>query len=266
LQGLIYCGECERAISVCQRKYYYYYYNGERRERKTVNYGYHCPFAALYSEEPHPRPYNFGGKELDWAVWRYIVDHGIEHPELIYEQTQARQRELQSQGESLTGEIARAHRKLSEVDEERAFYQRQAARGKITEQEFDLRMTETEDVREHWKEQISHLLELRDGADRIQASLHYATRLLTAIQKRLPIIDLAPAGLKALPAEQQREILEERRTIVRALCTKVTIDANRHVVIEGMIDGSEAGHFDLPSPRTGQRSPGSGPPRRGDPW
>jgi hypothetical protein len=56
------------------------------------------------------------------------------------------QGELQRQGENVDGDIAHARKRLVEVDQERAFYQRQAARGKITEQEFDVRMEETKDV------------------------------------------------------------------------------------------------------------------------
>jgi hypothetical protein len=58
------------------------------------------------------------------------------------------QGELQRQGENVDGDIAHARKRLVEVDQERAFYQRQAARGKIIEQEFDVRMEETKDVQQ----------------------------------------------------------------------------------------------------------------------
>jgi hypothetical protein len=74
---------------------------------------------------------------LDWQVWRYLVDNGIKRPDLIREQVQARQAELQAQGDGVDSEIAHARRGLTEVDHERAFCLRQAGRGKITEAEFD---------------------------------------------------------------------------------------------------------------------------------
>ena len=103
------------------------------------------------------------GASLDWQVWRYIVDYGIKRPDLIREQVQARQAELQAQRESADGEITHARRRLAKIDQERTFYQRQAARGKITEMEFDARMDETEDACKYWQSELACLRELRDG-------------------------------------------------------------------------------------------------------
>jgi DNA invertase Pin-like site-specific DNA recombinase len=250
LQGLLYCAECDHAMTVCRPRYYYY--KGERRKYKTLNHKYHCGFASLYSDEPHPRPYNFSGRELDWAVWRYIVEKGIRHPELIQEQVLARQAELQKQGESVESEIVHARRKVIQIDQERAFYQKQAARGKITESEFDTRMAETEEARKYWEAETDRLRELRDNATKVQAGLNYATELLIGIQRRLPEIDYPPDKLKALAADKQKEVLRERQVIIRALCEKVFIHANRQVRIEGMLDGSESAQFDLPNPHSGR--------------
>lgn len=59
------------------------------------------------------------------------------------------QAELRAQGNSVDSDIEHARKRLVEVDRERAFYQRQAARGKLTEQEFDQRMDETEEACYH---------------------------------------------------------------------------------------------------------------------
>jgi chromosome segregation ATPase len=171
-------------------------------------------------------------------------------PNLIQEQVQARQAELQAQGDSVDGDIAHARRRLAEIDQERANYQRQQARGKMTEAEFDARMDETEDSHQYWESELTRLEELRDNTARVQAGLDYATRLLTALQDTLSEIDLPPEELRALPEGRRNEILKRRREFVRALCDKAAVYADGRVVIEGVLDGSEAAQFDLADSRT----------------
>jgi len=181
----------------------------------------------------------------DWTVWRTIVDQGITTPDLIKMQIIARQEELQRQGESVDGEIAHARRRLAEVDQERAFYQRAAAKGKITEAEFDGRMDETEEAVKYWQGEIKRLMELRDDAAKVQAGLDYVTGLLGALQERLPTIDQTPDELRAMPKEQREAILRERQEIIRALVKEVRIWHTGQVKIIGVLDGTEGGRFDL---------------------
>jgi hypothetical protein len=243
LQGLVYCGDCGRAMEVrCRR---WYYQNGERRQRKSPSCIYRCVSPGLYPEEPHPRPYNRGVKRLDWQVWRHIVDSGIKRPDLIREQVQARQAELQAEGENANSEIAHARHRLTEVDQERAFYQRQAARGKMTEREFDTRMEETEEIQRYWEAELERLQDLRDDTAKVQDGLDYATELLNALQEQLPDIDLAPNELRTLPEDKQNEVLRVRRSVIRALCERIHLYADGRVKIEGVLDGSEAAQFDL---------------------
>jgi hypothetical protein len=75
-------------------------------------------------EEEHPLPFSWDGKTLDWIIWRYIVDNGIKQPDLIRAQVAGHIEALKSEGESATDEIAHARRRLAEVGQERAFYQR----------------------------------------------------------------------------------------------------------------------------------------------
>ncbi len=173
------------------------------------------------------------------------MKYGIKQPELIHSQVLTRQAELQAQGDSVDGDIAHARRKLAEIDEQRAFYQRQASRGKIKENEFDARMDETEAEQEYWQGELERLRELRDNTTKVQAGLDYITRLMTTLQERLPSIDQTPEELKALSEEEQNRILKERQTIIRALCDKVLIFADGRVRIEGMLDGNEAAQFEL---------------------
>ena len=82
---------------------------------------------------------------------------------------------MQAQGESIDGDIAHARAELDKVENERAFYQRQAARGKMTEIEFDARMGETPEAKGYWHSEIERLKELRDDASRVEAGLTYVS-------------------------------------------------------------------------------------------
>jgi hypothetical protein len=248
LQGLAKCGDCDRAISIKSSHYHNQKLaDGTRKRYRRIlpDYRYYCKAAVEYPEEPHPEPHIWNGQALDWAIWRYIVDKGIKRPDLIRAEVLARQALLQAEGESVEGDIAHARRKLAEVDRERTFYQRQAARGKLTELEFDARMDETEEARQYWQAESTRLTELRDNAADVSAGLDYATELLTKLQDRLPLIDWSFDELKAMPRKEREQILKERQEIVRALCEKVKVWADGRVELVGVLDGSEASQFEL---------------------
>ena len=173
---------------------------------------------------------------------------GIKRPDLIRHQIDQRQAELRAQGDCADGEIERARKKLTDVDSERAFYQRQAARGKITEQEFDGRMDETEQQRQHWQEELVRLKELRDNTVRVNAGLDYSEHLLTAMRTNLESIDRKPEELTALPQDRQDAILKERQRIMQALVERVNVYADGRVEVLGVLDGTEAGQFELVHP------------------
>jgi DNA invertase Pin-like site-specific DNA recombinase len=248
LQGIGRCGDCNHTLHV-QRRYYYKVKDGRKAYKMPVFY-YYCTGANIHPEEPHPYPRKRYGPTLDWLIWRQIVDYGIKQPNLIREQVLLRQEKLQAQGDSVEGDIAHARRRLAEVDSERAFYQRQAARSKMTEAEFDARMDETEETHQYWQSELERLKELRDNTTQVQAGLDYATELLTTLQAKLPEIDIPPRELKALPVERINEIMKIRQGIVRALVDEVLIYANRQVKIEGLLDGSEGSQFELPTRRS----------------
>jgi DNA invertase Pin-like site-specific DNA recombinase len=246
LQGIAECGECGSGLSVSVKRYDYWKKPDgtvKRYKKREPIHRYVCRVAKVHSHEPHPQPYNFAGTALDWEVWRYIVDNAIKRPDTIKMQILARQQQLQAQGESFDGDIAYARRKLIEVDQARAFYQRQAARGKISEREFDARMEETEVDREYWRGELARLQELRDNAERVQSGLDYVTELLASFQARLSQIDQTPEELRARSREERDRILEERQTIIRALCEKVIVWSDWNVEIRGVLDGSEAKRF-----------------------
>lgn len=250
LQGVGYCGECNGALAVNQVRYHL---GGVRKDgtRKRYDYEtpkgfqYRCCKKQRYQYESHPSPATWNGEKLDWEVWRYVVDNGIKHPELIQERILTRQAELQAEGENVEGSIAHARAKLAEIEQERATYQRQNARGKMTDDEFDARIAETDEQKDHWQGELSRLVELRDNTNRVSVGLDYIANLMMGLQERLPKIDQGPEVLKAMALDKQQAILSQRQEIIRALCEKVLIWANGHVEIVGLLDGSEAAQFEL---------------------
>lgn len=251
LQGILYCGDCKRMMRVNGVNYHQKRLaDGTIKKYKldSIYWFYQCRNASQHAKhEPHPHPFCWIGEKLDWDVWRYVVDNGIKHPELIRERILTRQAELQAQGENVDGDIAHTRQKLADIEQERANYQRQNARGKITDEEFDARMQETDGARHHWQDELVRLVELRDSKDKVSAGLNYVTDLMTGLQERLPEIDQDPDILKAMPNEKRLEILGQRQEIIRALCDRVWIWASGHIEIEGLLDGSEAAQFDLAS-------------------
>lgn len=246
LQGILYCAECNLKMS-SRRHRAYITRKGEPRLYKDPPHEYVCYYPSYYPEKPHARPYVKTGRKLDWLVWRLLVDEGIKRPELVREQVQGRQQELRAQGDSVNGEIAHARHRLAEVAEERAFFQRQAARGKITEQEFDSRMQETEESLKHWEAELERLMELRDNTAKVQAGLDYATELLTKLQEILPDIDQTPKELKAMPEHERDGILKLRQRIVRSLCDRVYVYADWRIRVDGLISTGEGRQFGLDS-------------------
>jgi hypothetical protein len=248
LQGLIYCGDCGRRMSV-HASFYDYKLNGDgtrrRYKRAMPHHRYYCRAAVEYPEENHTRPFRWNGAVLDWEVWRYIVDNGIKQPDMIAMQVKNRQKELRAQGDRVDGDIANARRRLAEVDQERAFYQRQAGRGKIDEREFDSRMDESQQALHYWQLEIERLIQLRDDAAKVQSSLDYSRELLTLLQDALPEIDQTLDELKIMPQDERERVLKKRQDIIRALCDRVVIWSDRRVKLVGVLDGTESAQFDL---------------------
>ena len=245
LQGLAHCGDCGGAMGVLKKRYGHV--GGVRRRYRWRLHSYFCRTADRYPEEEHPRPCSRYGPSLDRAVWRHLVDNGIKRPELIAAYVLDRQAELQAQGESADGEIAHARRRLEQITQERKSYQKQLAKGWMTEDEFVGHIAETDENLQYWESELARLKELRDNQDKVQAGLDYVNRLMASIEKVLPMADIPRDELKKLPEDKRNEILTIRRDIVRALVEKVEVWANGQVMVHGLLDGSEAAQFELAS-------------------
>jgi hypothetical protein len=247
LQDLLYCGECGAKVLVKRIRYFYKKQadgTNKRHVLKTELHEYRCTVGNRYYHE-HPRPAIWTGAGLDYAVWRYLVDHAIKPGNVIKDQVLARQARLQEEGDHYDGELATAHRKLAAVQGERDRYSRQEARGIISLQECEARMAETEEYRAYWQGEIKRLTDLRDNAAKVKAGIDYTYKLLDGLRERLEEIDVEPDALRALPEERRQWVLRERQKVVRALVDKIVVWVNGEVKIEGVLDGSELAQLNL---------------------
>lgn len=240
LQHLLVCGECGSKIKTINIRYHYRTLadgTKKRYDREKVRHNYLCTVANNHNYAvDHPHPYSFPGPSLDWQVWRFVADKMIEHPDLIFEQVYNRQAELQAQGDSLEGDISKARERLKAIEQEKLNYSRQQARGKISEAAYDTLIAECEEGEKEEREELTRLLQLKEDGQSLRDAISHARELLTNLQARLPEIDIPPEELALLPIFNQEEILRERQTAIRALCDKITVYANREIVIDGLID------------------------------
>jgi hypothetical protein len=233
LQGLLKCGDCGNSMSATRLRDY------------TGGFSYRCHTACHNAHEGHPKPYNHNGSYVDWTVWRRIVDQIVSRPDFIKEYIQSQVKELQAEVEHVDGEITRIQRRLEGINDERVFYQRKAAQGKIPEVEFDVRMDETADQIEYWQCELERLLALKNDAALVNDSLSYAKDLFVKIRGQLDYLDCSPEDLEKRSKGERNKILRNRRKIVRALVDRATINSKRKITIEGILDGSEGEQFDL---------------------
>jgi hypothetical protein len=94
---------------------------------------------------------------------------------------------------------------------------------------------------------------LRDDQKKTQDAIDRVERLLADIRERLPEINQTPEELRALPKDEQKQIMLERQKIIRGLCSKVTVYADGEIIADGMI---EVSNFDVVnSESSGRGSP-----------
>lgn len=231
LQGLISCGDCDRGLSVKQLT-------------DTIGgYGYACHTAGHNANEDHPKPYNHNGTHLDNAVWRKIVDSGLNQPDFIREYIENKLSQYESDRTQLDKEIIQAKNRIRDIENTRAFYQRKAAEGKITETEFDSRMDETKEDINYWCEVLEGYQVIKLDNQKMRDSLDYAEELFTKLRAGLEYLDCEQDVLNAKPESERNLILTKRQEIIRTLVDRVTVNSQRNIQVFGVLDGSESLQF-----------------------
>lgn len=275
LQSIVVCGDCGRGLTVSSKRVSNWIDAKGIKHQWAFDlpvHSYRCSVGARQQEElPHKQLSHYG-PNLDYQVWRFLVDNVIEHPELIREQVLARRAVLQRQGDNYDGEIAQAKRKLTETEAGRERLMTQLRKGVITEADFEKSMLGANDEQNYWQEKIADLESMRDDAAKIQSDLEFAYHVLETYQEQLPELDKTPEEFKALDREQRLSILYRRKRIIKSLCEKVTVWGDGRVLIDGLIDSNKADLGESLPGETGggrwstERIEPSGPAGDGESW
>ena len=128
----------------------------------------------------------------------------------------------------------------------------QLTKGLINEQDFELIMTQRNRDHAYWQEEMVRLKTLRDEHQVVSEGLELAYRYLTAIEERLPELDVSQRKLKYLPVESQVKILHERKNIIQSICERVIVH-NDGQIETGALIGEQSQLF-----RGNQSHPGTG--------
>lgn len=252
LQGLLFCGECGRALYARTIKHTYKKLaTGENKRylRRSVLSHYICSRAANYPQDGHPHPCFFNVAQIDSDVWRYLVDNIIKQPNVIRAQVARRQAAALEQASTIEADIAKLKQRLEALEADLLTYTRQLARGKISEAVYDSLIAENDERKKEAQDELAELEMFKDNSAAVSASLDYAYSILAAIRQNLDEVDIAPEDFKTLPEDRQHAILLKRQGIIRALVDRVVIFASGRIEIEGLFDSDKVSSFDLISTR-----------------
>jgi hypothetical protein len=239
VQHIAFCGECGGKLTM--RTTRFVYKKNSKGERVRYDFDvpkhiYACCLAHKFKGEIPHQKINHYGPNLDYAVWRKLVDEAITHPELIREQVMNRRKELQAQGDGYDSEISRAKRELSDVEAGRDRLMNQLTKGIITEKDFERIMIERNREKTFWQEEHSRLVSLRNDAQKLESDLEHAYRILASYGEKLEWLDIPQDELKRRSPDEQIEILTERKRIIQSLCERITVFGEGRVEIDGLID------------------------------
>jgi site-specific DNA recombinase len=240
LQGLLYCGVCGHLLSVSTMGCYSSFRFGEGE-----GHAYRCHTSSNNPEENHPKPACYNGVKLDWVLWRFIVDEIIRKPDLAIDQIKIKIRNLKRESQGASGEIQTVEKRLAELSNVRAFYQRKTAIGLMTETEFDARMTETTIEIEQLQSKLARLISLRHDAEQVQRSLDYIYVLFEKMSSRAKTVDIPAESLALLAKDERNIIFQEWRILFRTLINRGVISRDRSIKLYCVVDGSEALMYEL---------------------
>lgn len=232
-QHIAFCGLCDRAMTAHSQRYQYHRLASGKLTRYTrtnpITY-YVCNKGSF---EPHEHNRYPGGK-IDAKIWHKLADVIRNNPEEITKQTLAKAEALQAEGDDTNGRIGQYQRRLTELDNEELAYNRQQARGKLTEEKYDILIGEVNAARQQVTAELKNLITLRDETEKVQSTLDHARKMLAEFGQRIEEIDIPEDELKSLPDSTRHEVLRRRQQLVRALVDRVVFYPDK-LELEGAI-------------------------------
>jgi DNA invertase Pin-like site-specific DNA recombinase len=206
---------------------------------------YACPRPAHQPDRVHPDcPKTIGSGKLDEFVWRYVKGLLL-HPDALHRAIDVKLAELEAREGDLDGDIARAERRLEEMDDERQWIIRMGRLKQLTEKDMSVQLAELEFERFAVEKQLADLKVATAVHEKARALKKWADEYLAEISRGLAILDRDPGELDAdsredcfaeLQADQYLDKyhgnrdkafrwahLEKRRKLVALLVKKVVV-------------------------------------------
>ncbi len=164
---------------------------------KPRHYYYRCATRHAHGKEACPHTKMHRADKLEPTVWEFVCGI-LQDPEQL---TEDLYRMIELEKEGMRGDPQEAQRvwlqKLSEVEEERRGYQRLAARGKMTDAEFDEALAELEETRQTADRELENL---RGRTSRIEELERDAEALVESYTQ------MAPEALESLEPSERHQL------------------------------------------------------------
>jgi site-specific DNA recombinase len=226
LGGLIFCGVCGHRM---QGKHGY---SGPKHDPdRYLRRLYYCHAAWQYPDMFSCKR-NFGARKVERTVWG-LISNALEHPDLIREQVEAKAREMEKETEHVQDRVVSLTRNLQTIQEERQWLIVQARKKIITEAEFETQinlLAEQRDAVERELQDLRQATTQRDEAERIIA---FAAEFFSSLRDGLAYLNQPDKGLSD---EEKRKIAEEKRKVIEMLVTRIELNQEGHIKIEGLLD------------------------------
>lgn len=194
---------------------------------KPLHFYYRCATRHAHGKEACPHTKTHRADKLEHTVWEFVCGV-LQDPEQL---TEDLYRMIELEKEGIRGDPQESQRvwlqKLSEVEEERRGYQRLAARGKMTDAEFDEALAELEETRETAERELANL---RDRTSRIEELEHDAQDLVESYAQ------MAPEALESLEPEERHQLYA-----MLGLRVSVKLDGTLEVTWYGDLGGGSGG-------------------------
>jgi site-specific DNA recombinase len=221
--GLLYCS-CNHKWGARGSQNWRRNRRGEMVQRKTRNWVYFCP--ESHKEHINPDcPRSIGAKKADEIVWRKVCD-AINNPEVLLGDARLHIAEIRHKAGTILSDRDGIQRELDALTMERQkviFWGRKEI---ITEADMEHQLMELTLMEMNYKRELSkysEIIDLTALGDWEQAAREYFLDLRVGIES----LDFDPAS-----EEEEQEIFEYKKGIIKALVYRVTIDKRRELKVD----------------------------------
>lgn len=228
LAGMVYCGVCGHRMGA--KTSYRRVKSGEERISGRF---YRCTQACEYPESYKCSKY-FSARRVEARVWD-VVCNALEHPEVIREQIERKAKRLESECTDVETRIEQLSRRIQGIQEERQWLIEQARKKIITEGEYEVQMGLLAGQREEFEGELQELKQATTHRDDAAKLLAMANQMF---EDWRTVRDYLNQPEKDLTEEKRREILTEKQRFLKWLVTRVDLDQEGNLGIEGVLDAN----------------------------